>query len=114
MAIVIDLLRASTTITIALNTFNKVIPVNTSNEAFELKNKYNALLAGEDNLKTIEGFDITNSPKEVQKHEGDVLVLKTTNGTRVLENTKNNNKNNDVFKDINFLHIQFAPFLPDL
>ena len=93
VAIVIDLLRASTTITIALNTFNKVIPVNTSNEAFELKNKYNALLAGEDNLKTIEGFDITNSPKEVQKHEGDVLVLKTTNGTRVLENTKNNNKN---------------------
>ena len=75
VAIVIDLLRASTTITIALNTFNKVIPVNTSNEAFELKNKYNALLAGEDNLK------------------GDVLVLKTTNGTRVLENTKNNNKN---------------------
>ena len=93
VAIVIDLLRASTTITIALNTFNKVITVNTSNEAFELKNKYNALLAGEDNLKTIEGFDITNSPKEVQKHEGDVLVLKTTNGTRVLENTKNNNKN---------------------
>ena len=53
VAIVIDLLRASTTITIALNTFNKVIPVNTSNEAFELKNKYNALLAGEDNLKTL-------------------------------------------------------------
>lgn len=93
VAIVIDLLRASTTITVALNTFQKVIPVNNPEKAFKLKEKYNAILAGELDLKNIDGFDLTNSPHLVRNFKGDTLVLQTTNGTKVLENTKNQNEN---------------------
>lgn len=93
LAIVIDLLRASTTITVAFNTFKKVIPVNNQELAFEIKDKYDAVLAGELNLKNIEGYDLTNSPSTVNDFKGDVLVLQTTNGTKVLENIKTRNEN---------------------
>lgn len=92
VAIVIDLLRASTTITVALNKFKKVIPVNDDEKAFKIKDKYeNVILAGEKNLKTIEGYDITNSPKIIQEYDADILVLNTTNGTEVLERIKKRN-----------------------
>lgn len=38
-SIMVDALRASTTITLALNNFNKIIPCFTPEEAFELKKK---------------------------------------------------------------------------
>lgn len=93
LAIVIDLLRASTTITVALNTFEKVIPVNNTKKALQIKEKEKAILAGEENLHQIEGFDLSNSPTGIQKYQANTLVLKTTNGTKVLENIKNRNKN---------------------
>ncbi len=92
LAIVIDLLRASTTITMALNTFNKVIPTNSIEKALELKEHEGAVLAGEIKRLKIEGFDLSNSPKEIQEFSGETLVLKTTNGTKVLENIKNRNE----------------------
>ena len=38
-SIMVDALRASTTITLALNNFNKIIPCFTPEEAFELKKR---------------------------------------------------------------------------
>lgn len=94
LTIVIDLLRASTTIIVALNNFNKVIPVNNDKLAFKIKEEYpDAILAGEKDLNTIEGYDITNSPKIIQDYVGDIFVINTTNGTKVLENIKNRNEN---------------------
>lgn len=94
LTIVIDLLRASTTITVALNNFNKVIPVNEDEKAFKIKEEHHdAILAGEKDLNTIEGYDITNSPDIIQRYRGDIFVINTTNGTKVLENIKNRDEN---------------------
>lgn len=95
-AVVIDQLRASTTITVALNYFKCVIPVDTTDEAFKLKKEdpENIILAGEHNLQQIEGFDMTNSPYQVKNYDNTkTLVLKTTNGTHVLGNIKKRDKN---------------------
>lgn len=94
LTIVIDLLRASTTIIVALEKFNKVIPVNEDKKAFKIKEEHpDAILAGEKDLNTIEGYDITNSPEIISEYEGDIFVINTTNGTKVLENIKNRDKN---------------------
>lgn len=92
--VVCDLLRASTTITVALSNFACVIPVNTAEEAFEIKDSLNSvILAGEDNLNNIPGFDLSNSPCGILKiKDYDVLVLKTSNGTKVLEGIKARNE----------------------
>ncbi len=88
VSIMVDALRASTTITLALNSFNKVIPCFTPEEAIELKEKLGGVLAGERKGKQIEGFDIGNSPTAIKnyKTDEDILILTTSNGTRILEN----------------------------
>ncbi len=94
LTIAIDLLRASTTIMVALNNFNKVIPVNNDEKAFKIKEEHpDAILAGEKDLNTIEGYDITNSPEIIQQYAGEVFVINTTNGTKVIENIKNRDEN---------------------
>ena len=95
LCIVIDQLRATTTITLALDSFNEVIPVNDIDKALSLKDE-NTLLAGELDLKTIDGFDLTNSPHQIQQNTADTLVLLTTNGTRVLENVKKKSEDTRV------------------
>lgn len=91
-AVVIDVLRATTVITTALdNGAREVIPVKTVEEA---QNLYatcdNALRGGERNALKIEGFDLGNSPLEYKKKtvEGKTLILTTTNGTNALNNIK--------------------------
>lgn len=88
VSIMVDALRASTTITLALNNFNRIIPCFTPEEAFKLKKKYDCVIAGERGGEMIEGFDIGNSPQNVEKYETDkdTLILTTSNGTRILEN----------------------------
>ena len=94
LTIVIDLLRASTTIVVALENFNKVIPVNNDQKAFQINEEHpDAVLAGEKDLNTIEGYDITNSPEIIQDYSGDIFVINTTNGTKVLENVKKRDEN---------------------
>ena len=85
VAIMVDVLRASTTITVALNNFDKVVAVKNKNDAIKLSEKHNAILAGEREGATIEGFDAGNSPVEIMDLSGDTLVLTTSNGTRILE-----------------------------
>lgn len=88
LSIMVDALRASSTITIALDKFKEIYPVYTPEEAREIAEKKNAVLAGERTGRTIEGFELGNSPGEMKGYDGkkDSLVLTTTNGVRVLEN----------------------------
>lgn len=88
MSIMVDALRASTTMTLALNNFEKVIPCFTPEEALKLKDEFDAVIAGERMGEKIEGFDIGNSPIEAETYETDkkTLILTTSNGTRILEN----------------------------
>ena len=62
VSIMVDALRASTTITLALNNFERIIPCLTPEEALRLKDKTGGILAGERNGEKIEGFDMGNSP----------------------------------------------------
>lgn len=90
VAVVIDVLRASTTIVHALAAGCKaVIPVLEVEEARHLaKAEPNGrvLLGGERGGKAPEGFDLGNSPLEYQpsRCQGAKLILTTTNGTRAI------------------------------
>ena len=88
VSIMVDALRASSTITLALDNFKKVIPCFTAEEAFNLKDQFGGILAGERGGKQLEGFDVGNSPSAVKdlKTSKDILILTTSNGTRILEN----------------------------
>ena len=92
VSIMVDALRASTTITMALNNFKRIIPCFTPEEALDLKENVGGILAGERNGKQIEGFDIGNSPSAIKDFEAseDTLILTTTNGTRILEKMNSN------------------------
>ncbi len=87
VSIMVDVLRASTTITYALDKFNTIIPCFTPEEAFDLKNETDALIAGERGGKKINGFDLGNSPVEICsfKSKKEQLILTTSNGTRILK-----------------------------
>jgi len=85
VAIMVDALRASATITTALESFKTVIPVRGIDEAVIQAKKHEAVLAGEREGAKIEGFDVGNSPVDIRNFQGDVLVLTTSNGTRILE-----------------------------
>lgn len=83
----VDLLRASTTITVALDKFKRVIPAESVSEALEISKETGGLLAGERGGETIKGF-IGNSPLQIQDYNGETLILTTTNGTRILKSLK--------------------------
>ncbi len=85
VAIMVDALRASSTIITALQSFKAVIPVKEIEKAKQLAEKHKALLAGEREGAKVEGFDAGNSPVDIKNFRGDILVLTTSNGTRILE-----------------------------
>jgi 2-phosphosulfolactate phosphatase len=85
--VVIDVLRASTTIVAALaRGCASVIPVETPEEAREIARKQGCLLGGERNGLPIAGFDFGNSPLEYlpSKIKGRSIAFTTTNGTRAM------------------------------
>jgi 2-phosphosulfolactate phosphatase len=88
-ALVIDVLRASTTIVTAFgNGAAAVIPVEGLDEARARKRALgpDALLAGERHGDPPEGFDLGNSPLEFtpERVRGRTIVMTTSNGTRAL------------------------------
>ena len=97
-AIVIDVLRATSVITTALdNGAREVIPVCTVEEAENLYTNSDAtttLRGGERNAVKIEGFDLSNSPLEYKKKtvEGKTIILTTTNGTNAINNINGANE----------------------
>lgn len=88
VSIMVDVLRASTTITTALDKFSQIIPCFSPEEAFKLKNETKGVIAGERKGAKIEGFDMGNSPNAINDFESEkeILILTTSNGTRILEN----------------------------
>lgn len=92
--VVIDVLRATTTIVTALgNGAREIIPVNSIE--FAMKVSGNAfggltLLGGERNTKKIEGFHLGNSPLEYTPEvvNGKSIILFTTNGSKAIVKAK--------------------------
>ena len=87
LCVVIDVLRATTTITAALAGGSPfVIPVETPDEAREIARSRNCLLGGERNSVRIEDFDFGNSPLEYlpDRIRARPVVFTTTNGTRAI------------------------------
>ncbi len=86
VAIVVDVLRATSTITQALaHGYGRVLCCAEVEEARELAAAEGGLLAGERKTVRIEGFDFGNSPAELlTRAPAETLVLTTTNGTRLL------------------------------
>lgn len=88
--VVIDVLRATTTICAALDHGARAVVVaGDIEEATRLAqalDRREVLLAGERNLVKIPGFDLGNSPRDVTADvvKGRTLVMTTTNGTRAL------------------------------
>jgi len=87
---VIDVLRASTTIAVALaNGTRNLIPFDSSEEAVLRSKSFerrDVLLAGERKMHPIPGFDLGNSPREFTREavEGKTILFATTNGTVAL------------------------------
>ncbi len=87
-ALVIDVLRATSTLTEALaNGALAVYPVLSAEEAVRIANSLGrdeCIVCGERNGLPIEGFDLGNSPREFTPDAVDrrKLVMTTTNGTR--------------------------------
>ena len=87
---VVDLLRASTSIAVALAAGAKeVLPAGTVEEALRVAQNLErdqVVLAGERKSVRIEGFALGNSPREFTPEAvgGKTVVLTTTNGTQAL------------------------------
>ena len=87
---VIDVLRASTTVAVALGSGARaVVPFESSEEAVLRSKSFvrsDVRLAGERRMHAIPGFDFGNSPREFTREavEGKTVLLTTTNGTAAL------------------------------
>lgn len=96
--IVIDVLRATTTIVTALfNGAKEIIPVNSIEFAMKVSGSAfggHTLLGGERNTLKIEGFALGNSPLEYTREivDGKSIVLFTTNGTSAIVKAKYSHK----------------------
>jgi 2-phosphosulfolactate phosphatase len=94
LVVVIDVLRASSTITTALNSgADRIIPVYNPELARARANDFPAdkvLLCGERNGEKLAGFDLGNSPLEYNNSlvGRKIILLTTTNGVRTIELAK--------------------------
>jgi 2-phosphosulfolactate phosphatase len=92
--VVVDVLRASTTIVTALkNGAKEVIPVSTVERAVKISGHLFGdviLLGGERNGKMIEGFSLGNSPLEYteEKVKGKSIIFSSTNGSQAIEKAR--------------------------
>jgi 2-phosphosulfolactate phosphatase len=89
VAIVIDVLRATTTISYALDRgYQRVLACGELEQARQLAERLGdgSVLAGERQCVKPDGFDLGNSPRELIEAGplGGTLVLATTNGTRAI------------------------------
>ena len=88
IVVIIDVLRATSTIAVALhNGARSVIPVDSVSRCIELGKQIDGITAGERDGKIAEGLAYGNSPFEYPRDfiQGKTLVFTTTNGTRLLQ-----------------------------
>lgn len=97
-AVVIDVFRATSVITTALNAgASAVIPVATVDEAFSRADslgRSEVLLCGERNADPIPGFDMGNSPQLYvpERVARKTIILTTTNGTLAIDAARSADK----------------------
>ena len=93
IVVVIDVLRATSTIATALNNGSRaILPVANLNEALSAAARMkNVLLAGERQAQKPAHFDLGNSPLEFSAEvvNDKTIILSTTNGTRALRSIQN-------------------------
>lgn len=94
VAVVIDILRASSTISTAIaNDAETVIPCEQVEQTFQIREELAGapvILGGERGGVIIEGFDFGNSPKDYSADQvsGKTVLFTTTNGTRAIHRCK--------------------------
>jgi len=99
VVVVIDVFRATSTIAAALNSGAKcVVPVDSIGHAIEVSKKLDGIAAGERDGKLAEGLTHGNSPLEYSADfiKNKILVLTTTNGTRLLHMALSNGANDII------------------
>lgn len=87
VVVIIDVLRATSTIATALNNgATEIIPIDNVAECIRIGAELNAITAGERDGQVAEGLQYGNSPFEYPESfiAGKTLVLTTTNGTKLL------------------------------
>jgi 2-phosphosulfolactate phosphatase len=90
LVVIVDVLRASTTVATALgNGAKTVMPLEGADEVIFRSKEFHRsqiILAGEQKMHPITGFDLGNSPQAFTKKvvEGKTILITTTNGTRAL------------------------------
>jgi 2-phosphosulfolactate phosphatase len=86
VGIVVDVLRATSTIAQALASgFRRVLCCAEIEEARALRAEIpDSLVGGERKAVRIEGFDVGASPREFLEPRAETLILSTTNGTRAI------------------------------
>jgi 2-phosphosulfolactate phosphatase len=84
--IVVDVLRATSTIAQALSAgYERVLCVAEIEEARTLRTELGgSLVGGERDAVRIDGFDVGASPREFLEPRTETLILSTTNGTRTI------------------------------
>src|SRR6187549_1916246 len=84
--IVIDVLRATSTIAQALASgYERVLCVAEIQEAQALRAEIpESIVGGERDAVRIDGFDVGASPREFLEPRAETLILSTTNGTRTI------------------------------
>jgi 2-phosphosulfolactate phosphatase len=93
VVLVIDVLRASTSIAVALaNGARAIIPFESAEEVITRSKSFerrDVRLAGERRMMAIPGFDLGNSPREFTREavEGKTILFTTSNGTVAMINT---------------------------
>ena len=88
IVVIIDVLRATSTIATALyNGAKCIMPVDSVSRCIELGRQIHGITAGERDGKVADGLEYGNSPFEYPRKfvEGKTIVLTTTNGTRLLQ-----------------------------
>ncbi|MCG9879896.1 MAG: 2-phosphosulfolactate phosphatase [Bacteroidia bacterium] len=88
--IVVDILRATSTMCVAFNTgVNKILPVSLPDECKMFKD-FDFIIAAERNAVKIPGFDMGNSPFEFENPflSGKNIAFTTTNGTKAIKLAK--------------------------
>jgi 2-phosphosulfolactate phosphatase len=85
-AVVVDVLRATSTIAQALAAgYRRVLCCAEVEDAQALRERLGeGVLAGERRTAALEGFDLGSSPSDFVKPRGETLILTTTNGTRAI------------------------------
>jgi 2-phosphosulfolactate phosphatase len=89
LGIVVDVLRATSTIAQALASgYHRVLCCAEIEEALALRAEIpDSLVGGERKAVRIEGFDVGASPREFLEPRAETLILSTTNGTRAILET---------------------------